>query len=54
MVYVLSAKTNLPRLQAKRVIPVHHLIEPLIERFLDSFKDNMIKGIKSGGYDKKL
>ena len=39
---------------AKRAIPVHHLIEPLIERLLDSSKnDYLIKGIKSGGYDNK-
>ena len=30
------------------------MIEPLVERFLDSSKnDYLIKGIKSGGYDKK-
>ena len=30
------------------------MIEPLIERLLDSSKDDyLIKGIKSGGYDKK-
>ena len=47
---VLEGKT----LAAKRVIPVHHLIDPLIERLLDSSKDDyLIKGIKSGGYDKK-
>ena len=35
-------------------IPIHHLIEPLIERLLDSSKDDyLIKGIKSGGYDNK-
>ena len=47
---VLEGKTE----AAKRAIPVHHLIEPLIERLLDSSKDDyLIKGIKSGGYDKK-
>ena len=30
------------------------MIEPLVERLLDSSKDDyLIKGIKSGGYDKK-
>ena len=34
--------------------PVHPLIEPLVRRFLDASKDDyLIKGIKSGGYDKK-
>ena len=47
---VLEGKTE----AAKRAIPVHHLIEPLIERLLDSSKnDYLIKGIKSGGYDNK-
>ena len=47
---VLEGKTE----AAKRKIPVHHLIEPLIERLLDSSKnDYLIKGIKSGGYDNK-
>ena len=47
---VLEGKTE----AAKRAIPVHPVIEPLIERFLDSSKDDyLIKGIKSGGYDKK-
>ena len=47
---VLEGKTK----AAKRAIPVHPVIEPLVERFLDSSKDDyLIKGIKSGGYDKK-
>ena len=47
---VLEGKTK----AAKRSIPVHPVIEPLVERFLDSSKDDyLIKGIKSGGYDKK-
>ena len=47
---VLEGKTE----AAKRAIPIHHLIEPLIERLLDSSKDDyLIKGIKSGGYDNK-
>ena len=47
---VLEGKTE----AAKRAIPVHPVIEPLVERLLDSSKDDyLIKGIKSGGYDKK-
>ena len=47
---VLEGKTR----AAKRKIPIHPVIEPLIQRFLDSSKnDYLIKGIKSGGYDKK-
>ena len=47
---VLEGKTE----AAKRTIPVHHVIEPLIERFLDSSQDDfLITGIKSGGYDNK-
>ena len=47
---VLEGKTE----AAKRAIPVHPVIEPLIERLLDSSKDDyLIKGIKSGGYDNK-
>ena len=39
---------------AARVIPVHPLIEPLIEKLKDSSKDEfLIKGINSGGYDNK-
>ena len=47
---VLEGKTKASR----RAIPVHPVIEPLVERFLDSSKnDYLIKGIKSGGYDNK-
>ena len=47
---ILEGKTKASR----RAIPVHPVIEPLVERFLDSSKnDYLIKGIKSGGYDKK-
>ena len=47
---VLEGKTK----AAKRKIPIHPVIEPLVERLLDSSKDDyLIKGIKSGGYDKK-
>ena len=47
---VLEGKTKASR----RAVPVHPVIEPLVERFLDSSKnDYLIKGIKSGGYDKK-
>ena len=47
---MLEGKTKASR----RAIPVHPVIEPLVERFLDSSKDDyLIKGIKSGGYDKK-
>ena len=43
---VLEGKTK----AAKRKIPIHPVIEPLVERFLDSSKnDYLIKGIKSGG-----
>ena len=39
---------------AKRKIPIHPVIGPLVERFLDYSKnDYLIKGIKSGGYDNK-
>ena len=39
---------------AARVIPVHPLIEPIIENLKDSSKDEfLIKGINSGGYDNK-
>lgn len=47
---ILEGKTK----AAKRKIPIHPVIEPLVGRFLDSSKDDyLIKGIKSGGYDKK-
>ena len=39
---------------AARVIPVHPLIEPIIENLKDSSKDEfLIRGINSGGYDNK-
>jgi len=39
---------------AARVIPVHPLIEPIIEKLKDSPKDEfLIRGINSGGYDNK-
>mgnify|MGYP000017551040 FL=1 len=39
---------------AARVIPVHPLLEPLIEKLKDSSNDEfLIKGINSGGYDNK-
>jgi integrase len=47
---ILEGKTK----AAKRKIPIHPVIGPLVGRFLDSSKDDyLIKGIKSGGYDKK-
>ena len=47
---VLEGKTEASR----RVIPVHPVLKPLVERFLDSSVDDfLIKGIKSGGYDNK-
>ena len=39
---------------AARVIPVHPLIEPIIENLKASSKDEfLIRGINSGGYDNK-
>ena len=39
---------------AARAIPIHPLIEPIIENLKDSSKDEyLIRGIKSGGYDNK-
>ena len=39
---------------AARVIPVHPVIEPLLEKLRGSVKeDYLIRGIKGGGYDKK-
>jgi len=47
---VLEGKTEASR----RKIPIHPVIGPLVERFLDSSLDDyLIKGIKSGGYDNK-
>ena len=47
---ILEGKTKASR----RAVPDHPVIEPLVERFLDSSEnDYLIKGIKSGGYDKK-
>jgi len=47
---VIEGKTE----ASKRVIPIHHVLKPIIERFMDSSLDEfLIKGIKSGGYDKK-
>ena len=47
---VLEGKTE----AAQRVIPIHPLLRPIIDRFLESSLDEfLIKGIKSGGYDNK-
>ena len=47
---VLEGKTE----ASKRVIPIHPVIGPLVESFLDSSVNYfLIKGIKSGGYDNK-
>jgi integrase len=47
---VLEGKTKASR----RKIPIHPLLKPLIERFLDSKEEvYLIKGIKRGGYDNK-
>jgi integrase len=45
---VLEGKTKASR----RKIPIHPVLKPLVERFLDSKEEvYLIKGIKSGGYD---
>ena len=47
---VLEGKTE----ASKRVIPIHPVIRPIVERFLDSSVDDfLIKGLKGGGYDNK-
>ena len=47
---VLEGKTK----ASQRIIPIHHVLKPLIKRFLNSkVEDYMIKGIKGGGYDNK-
>ena len=47
---VLEGKTE----ASKRVIPIHPILKPIIERVLESsLNEFLIKGIKSGGYDKK-
>jgi integrase len=63
-VYSVRKSTNMLYLQnnvekgktkaAARVIPVHPLIKPIIEKLKASSKDEfLIRGINSGGYDKK-
>jgi len=63
-VYSVRKSTNMLYLQnnvekgktkaAARVIPVHPLIEPIIEKLKASSKDEfLIRGINSGGYDNK-
>jgi integrase len=47
---VLEGKTKASR----RKIPIHPVLKPLVERFLDSKEEvYLIKGIKRGGYDNK-
>ena len=47
---VLEGKTKASR----RKIPIHPVLKPLVERFLDSKEEvYLIKGIKGGGYDNK-
>ncbi len=47
---VLEGKTKASR----RKIPIHPVLKPLVERFLDSKEEvYLIKGLKSGGYDNK-
>ena len=47
---VLESKTE----ASQRVIPIHPVLKPIIEMFLKStLEEFLIKGIKSGGYDKK-
>jgi len=47
---VLEGKTK----ASQRIIPIHPVLKPLVERFLDSKEEvYLIKGIKGGGYDNK-
>jgi len=47
---VLEGKTK----ASKRKIPIHPVLKPLVERFMDSKEEvYLIKGIKRGGYDNK-
>ncbi|SVB53306.1 uncharacterized protein METZ01_LOCUS206160 [marine metagenome] len=47
---VLEGKTK----ASQRIIPIHPVLKPLVERFMDSKEEvYLIKGIKSGGYDNK-
>ena len=47
---VLEGKTK----ASQRKIPIHPVLKPLVERFLDSKEEvYLIKGIKGGGYDNK-
>jgi integrase len=47
---VLEGKTK----ASQRIIPIHPVLKPLVERFMDSKEEvYLIKGIKGGGYDNK-
>ena len=47
---VLEGKTK----ASQRIIPIHPVLKPLVESFLDSKEEvYLIKGIKRGGYDNK-